>query len=608
VLQQASVVGRLFWDRLVVHIQAEGGNGSDPQLVPLALSTLRGRELIYRREESAFSGAVEFLFKHDVLREVTYESVLKRLRKTYHGLVGDWLIANSGERINEYNGLIAEHLLLAGKSKQACGYFRQAGDAALASYANFEGEGYYRQALDLSPHDSLRADLLTGLGEALFRQAQSKEAKSVWQQAIDLYRDLGDSDRMADVYSRLSRLAWNSEGYLKAWNVCQEGLGLMEGTSDSPGFARLLAEAGRMAHFRNVSEQVIPLCQRAQEMAERLGDLEVAAIARITLTFQEEDVRESMSILEEVIAVTEANKFLRTAARAHNNMGVIMNNNLIDLHSALLYFTRSAEIFRQIGNIEGMMFSLNNVLRCSVDLGELNTVKDMVADFLRESTVSEAQVEGEMQGYKNDPITMVAKGEWLPALDVLRTRVKKFRQTGSIQIHANNNSLMANTILELNRFGYLDDLSEAENALKENIEIEWNVLESNFILAIVYARQGRYSEASALLAIAKNSYSQQETNESKVYHSNAKFELAFAEERWGDAVPASESSIGIYQNCGYRLAWARRLIDLGDALIGRKEPGDLERAQETYKKSLDMFTEMGAPGYIKVLDERLKDF
>ena len=33
--------------------------------------------------------------------------------------------------------------------------------------------------------------------------------------------------------------------------------------------------------------------------------------------------------------------------------------------------------------------------------------------------------------------------------------------------------------------------------------------------------------------------------------------------------------------------------------------GDLERARQTYQQSLDMFTEMGAPGYIKVLEERL---
>jgi hypothetical protein len=37
----------------------------------------------------------------------------------------------------------------------------------------------------------------------------------------------------------------------------------------------------------------------------------------------------------------------------------------------------------------------------------------------------------------------------------------------------------------------------------------------------------------------------------------------------------------------------------------RNEPGDLERARDIYKQSLDVITEMGAPGYIKVFEERL---
>jgi len=163
VLQQASVVGRLFWDRIVTYIQAEGGNGGDPQLIPQTLTSLRDRELVYRHEESVFAGSIEYLFKHDILREVTYESVIKRLRKTYHGLVADWLIANCGDRFGEYSGLIAEHLLLAGRNEKACEYFSQAGNSALASFAKVEAEKYFRQALELSPPNPLQADILSGL-------------------------------------------------------------------------------------------------------------------------------------------------------------------------------------------------------------------------------------------------------------------------------------------------------------------------------------------------------------------------------------------------------------------------------------------------------------
>ena len=39
------------------------------------------------------------------LREVTYERVLKAKRKLYHRMAADWLIQQSGERIDEYLGL-----------------------------------------------------------------------------------------------------------------------------------------------------------------------------------------------------------------------------------------------------------------------------------------------------------------------------------------------------------------------------------------------------------------------------------------------------------------------------------------------------------------------
>ena len=604
VLQQASVVGRLFWDSLVAHIQAE--TDGDPQLLPLTLTSLRSRELIYRREESAFVDAVEYLFKHDVLREVTYESVLKRLRNIYHGMAADWLISHSGDRIGEHSGLIAEHLLMAGRQDKAYHYFNQAGETALASYANPEAEGHFRQALELSPPDALRADLLSALGEALYRQGHAEEANQIWRQAINLYHELGDSDRMGDVYARLSILLWYSD-YLKAWNLCQEGLESMEGAPDSCGYARLLAEAGRTAYFRNVSDQVVPLCRKALEMAERVGDLESQAQANITLAHQNVDIniKESIVLLEEVIVLTEGEGLLRPAARAHHNLGVILGEYLVDLNSAYRYSLRSAEIFRQIGEIEGMMNAMDVVFWVYIGLGELKAVEDKLAEFLRASTVHESRVEDFLQNNREDLLD--ARGEWIPALDVYRVHLQKSRQRGKFQdiIHYNYN--LANTILELNRFGYLDDLTEAERALLENIEIKSKDLQSYFYLTIVCARQGRIAAARDWLTQAHKKPSRYENNLEKELRSRTEFELVLAEGRWAEAVAACESSIEIFRNCGHQWGWARRLIDLGDALVGRNEPGDLERAGETYQQSLDMFTEMGAPGYIKVLEERLGD-
>jgi class 3 adenylate cyclase/tetratricopeptide (TPR) repeat protein len=604
VLQQASVVGRLFWDRIVTYIQAEGGDGDDPQLIPLALASLRDRELVYRHEESAFVGTVEYIFKHDVLREVTYESVLKRLRRIYHGLVADWLIANSSDRVEEHSGLIAEHLLLSGRIEQACEYFNQAGDIALASYANHEAESYYRQALKLSTPDPLRAELLVGVGEALYRQGLSEKAGIIWQQAIDLYRCLGDNDRLADVYTRLSRLLWYIN-YFDAWNICKEGLDQLDGASDSHGYARLLAEAGRTALFINLTDQVIPLCLRAVEMSQRLGYLEVQADASVTLALRKEDKNAGIAMLEEVVELTEAEGLLSSSIRANINLGYCLEMFLVDMKSALQHELRAAEIARQIGDIEGMMLALGNAYEYYIHLGEYKTVEDEVNEFFQGFPIPKSRIKKFFNENRHHLLRF--RGEWIPALEAKRARLEELRQGEKILLIEETNFGLVDLIMELNCFGYLDDLSEAEAALEENIETHWYTKRLHLLLALVSAMKKRFPEARDYIVRAENNLSGFENNLDRELSSRVEFELACSKGCWEEAVAACEASIEIYRSCSHRWGWARRLIDLGDAFVGRNESDDLERARQTYQQSLDMFTDMGAQGYVKVLEERLGD-
>jgi ABC-type oligopeptide transport system substrate-binding subunit/class 3 adenylate cyclase/tetratricopeptide (TPR) repeat protein len=149
VLQQASVVGRLFWDRAVARIHESMAGDAGPIDVPVTLSALRGREMVFQRETSAFADALEYIFKHNMLREVAYESVLKRVRGVYHGLVADWLLEQAGERAGEHTNLIADHLALAGRTEEAVEYLLQAGDRARGLYAHHEAIQAYERAMVL---------------------------------------------------------------------------------------------------------------------------------------------------------------------------------------------------------------------------------------------------------------------------------------------------------------------------------------------------------------------------------------------------------------------------------------------------------------------------
>jgi tetratricopeptide (TPR) repeat protein len=414
---------------------------------------------------------------------------------------------------------------------------------------------------------------------------------------------LDDSNRLGDTYVRLSKLLWHSD-QLEAWHVCQEGLKVLEGEPDSPGYARLLAEAGRVALFRKETDQIMPLCQRALEMAERLDEMEVYVDAKITIAIHVDDIRERISILEEVIELAEASGLLRSAARAHINLSNYLT--YVDINSTLRHLLQAAEISRQISEIDMMMFALNMLAIYYPELGELDTLEEKLADFLRTSTMPESR-ENEFWLEVRRQL-MIKRGEWEPAVEATRKRLEVFRERSDIQQISHTNSDLVEIILEMNRYGKQDDLSEAESALRENLELDFYHKSSLSKMVIIFARQGCNAEARDYLTKSLDNHSHDENDlDYNVLRLDAEFELAFAEEHWSGALAASESLIKIFENSGQRWNWARMLIDLGDALAARNEPGDLERAKETYQQSLDMFTEMGAPGYIKVLEERLEN-
>src|SRR5262249_33147332 len=100
-LQRASVVGRVFWDAAAVHLSRESA-GLKPAEVHTMLEELRDREMLLQREESGFAGTVEYVFRHAILRDVTYETVIPRQRRALHKMVGDWLLEIGGERAGEH--------------------------------------------------------------------------------------------------------------------------------------------------------------------------------------------------------------------------------------------------------------------------------------------------------------------------------------------------------------------------------------------------------------------------------------------------------------------------------------------------------------------------
>ena len=164
-LQCASVVGRVFWDDAVSALTG------DEDVTEEALDDARPRELVFRRDHTSFEDAGEYLFKHALLCDVTYETVLLRDRPMLHGRVAAWLESAAGERMAEYHEMIAGHLRAAGEpapGRRAPVARRP--DAPGHRHAR-RGGGSLRAAVELWDAAGVDApcDALLVLGEALLR-------------------------------------------------------------------------------------------------------------------------------------------------------------------------------------------------------------------------------------------------------------------------------------------------------------------------------------------------------------------------------------------------------------------------------------------------------
>ena len=85
-LQQAAVVGHVFWDRALAAI--------DPAALA-CLDTLIGKQLLVLHDEAAFEDTREYAFKHHLLHQVTYDSVLKAPKREGHSRVGAFWTARA---------------------------------------------------------------------------------------------------------------------------------------------------------------------------------------------------------------------------------------------------------------------------------------------------------------------------------------------------------------------------------------------------------------------------------------------------------------------------------------------------------------------------------
>src|SRR5260370_29002853 len=111
------------------------------------LGTLEASGLI---EIAALQPELEYLFRHALVQEAAYASLLKQDRRSLHRAAADAIVAQHPDRERELASVLALHFEQAGENARAAEYLLMAGDHALERFASREAIGFFSRASGLA--------------------------------------------------------------------------------------------------------------------------------------------------------------------------------------------------------------------------------------------------------------------------------------------------------------------------------------------------------------------------------------------------------------------------------------------------------------------------
>jgi len=146
-----------------------------------------------------------YRFKHALIQDTAYQSLLKSTRQQYHQRIAQVLEAQFPETAETQPELLAQHYTEAGLSAQAVGYWQRAGQRAVERSANLEAVQHLSMALSLLatlPETAARAqqelDVQIALGPALMaaRGWAAPEVEQTYGRARALCTQLGETSQL----------------------------------------------------------------------------------------------------------------------------------------------------------------------------------------------------------------------------------------------------------------------------------------------------------------------------------------------------------------------------------------------------------------------------
>lgn len=209
----------------------------DPATLERGLGQLVASGLVQRHR---VNGGDEYAFKHGLVQDVAYDTMLRSTRVEYHRVIAEELEQGPDASLNPE--VVAHHFAASAQPQRAVHYWQLAGERALERSNDLEAVAHLTAALELIPalaagqkRDVLELALLVRLGAPLMttRGYGSPEVEEVYRRALQLGDVLGDVTQLFEAVYGIFRMHLLRADYRIAHDVASR-LDALADRADQP--------------------------------------------------------------------------------------------------------------------------------------------------------------------------------------------------------------------------------------------------------------------------------------------------------------------------------------------------------------------------------------
>jgi tetratricopeptide (TPR) repeat protein len=310
VAQLGAVLGREFAYEMLQAISWQ-----DDETLQVGLARLVGAELLYQRGRPP---RARYIFKHALIQDAAYASLLRSTRQQLHQRVAQRLEALFADRLETYYGLLAHHYGAAEDLDKALRYHRRAADAAQQSYAVDEALEHYTHALDIAAAGRIEAeaalvsDLHIQRGRVYAQTGTIDRARADFEAALRAARTAGDQNSEMQALYALGSYGWATD-YQEAIPLFEAALPLAEALDDIASQVRILSRMSVVYTNQLQLAQAFDHGRHALDLARTLGDERMLALAMDSLAV-------AAAFIGDFATLDEIGPQLRAIHRRHGDL------------------------------------------------------------------------------------------------------------------------------------------------------------------------------------------------------------------------------------------------------------------------------------------------